>query len=158
MSVKRPYHMALVRCLSFLPPDDGHVLRKVAKATPVSVCLINAGACCLTPAFRSRKSESVISGGNGSGANAAICWRCDDRTDEAERSGQDDGVLGVHVSQVQVQVQVLVQGIHTYSGLVDGVVECRLLCHVVVGKWGRAGEAHGLSLDSVKDICDIGVF
>lgn len=106
------------------------------KAPPASVSLIN----CLIPDFRSRKSES---GENGSGANAAVWWWCDDGTDEAERSGQDDGVPGVHVSQVQ--------GVHTYSGLVDWVVERWLLCHVVVGKWRRAGEVHGLSLDSVKD-------
>lgn len=48
-------------------------------------------------------------------ANAAVCWWCDDRTGEAERSGQDHGVLGIHVSQVQ--------GVHTYSGPVDRVVE-----------------------------------
>lgn len=89
----------------------------------------------------------MILGGNGSGANAAVCWPCDDRTDETGRSGQDDGVLGVHVSQVQVQVQ----GVHTYSSLVDGVVERRFLRHVVVGKWRGTGEACGLPLDPVKD-------
>lgn len=63
-------------------------------------------------------------------------------------SGQDGGVLRIHVSQVQ--------GVHTYSGLVDRVVERRFLRHVVIGKRGAAGEAFGLSLDPVK--AQYGVF
>lgn len=77
------------------------------------------------------------------GTNAAVLRWWDDETDGAERSGQDRGVQGVHVSQVH--------GVHTYSGLKDGVVERRFLWHAVVGKWGGAGEVRGLSLDSVTD-------
>lgn len=51
----------------------------------------------------------------------AACWRRDGGTGEAERSGQDDGVLGVDVSQVEVEVEV--HCVHTYSGLVEGAVE-----------------------------------
>lgn len=51
----------------------------------------------------------------------AACWRRDGGTDEAEQSGQDDGVLGADVSHVEVEVQI--HCVHTYSSLVEGAVE-----------------------------------